>query len=73
MSYVAERMKRALMQFCGQRRPRSACANAQAELGLHCPLTELMNTVVYVDEQRMLRSDCTDAHVDLDLRCSQIA
>ena len=21
----------------GQRRPRSACANAQADLGLHCP------------------------------------
>ena len=27
------------------------------------------NTVVYVDEQRMLRSDCTDAFVDQALHC----
>ena len=45
----------------------------QADLGLRCPLTESMDTVVYVDEQRMIRSDCTDAHADLDLRCPQIA
>ena len=45
---------------CGQCRPRSACANAQADKSLHCPLTESMDTVVYVDEQRMSRSDCTD-------------
>ena len=42
-------------------------------LQVHCPLTESMDTVVYVDEQRMLRSDCIDAHADLDLCCLQIA
>ena len=31
-----------------------------------------MDSVVYVDEQRTLRSDCTDAHADLDLRCPQM-
>ena len=31
--------------FCGQRRPWSACANAQADLGLRCPLTEAVDTV----------------------------
>ena len=41
----------------------------QADLGLHCPLKESMDTVVYDDEQRMPRSDCMDAHVDLDLPC----
>ena len=29
---------------CGQRRPRSACATAQSDLDLHCPLTELLDT-----------------------------
>ena len=27
-----------------------------------CPLPESMDTVAYVDEQRMSRSDCTDTH-----------
>ena len=38
--------------ICGQRRPWSACAFAQADLGLRCPLKESMDTVVhvYVDE-----------------------
>ena len=45
----------------------------QADLGLGCPLIESMGTVVYVDEKRMSRSDCTDAHADLDLRCLHMA
>ena len=36
-------------------------------------LTESMDTVVYFDEQRMLRSECSDAHTDLDLRYPHIA
>ena len=36
-------------------------AFAQANLGLHCLLTEPTVTVIYVDEQKMLRSDCLDA------------
>ena len=28
----------------------------QTDLGLHCPLTESVDTVVYVDKQRMSRS-----------------
>ena len=75
MSYNAQRRKRALIQICGQRRPWSACAFAQAyqRLRYHGPFTESMDTVLYVDEQRILRSDCTDAHADLDLSCPQIA
>ena len=57
--------------ICNQCRPRSACIYIQAGQGLHCPLTESMDTVVYVDEQRMLRSGCIDAHADLDCHCSQ--
>ena len=59
--------------ICGQRRTWSACAFAQADQGLRCPLTESMDIVVYVDEQRMSRSDSTDAHAHLDLRCSHMA
>ena len=31
--------KKASSCICGQRRPRSACAYAQSDQGLHCPLT----------------------------------
>ena len=30
--------------ICAQRRARSACASAQSDQGLHCPLTESLNT-----------------------------
>ena len=39
--------------------------NAGCYLGLRCPLSESVDTVVYVDEQKMPRLDCTDAHADL--------
>ena len=45
----------------------------QADQGLHCPLTESVDTVVYVDKQRLSRSDCMDAHTPLDLCCSHMA
>ena len=59
----AQRTKRALMQFVDNAGP------DQVDQGLHCPLTQSMDGVVYVNEQRMLRSDCMDAHVGLDLCC----
>ena len=31
--------------ICGQPRPRSACASAQSDQGLHCPLTESLDTI----------------------------
>ena len=57
----AQRTKKAFMQF--------ADSAGTADLGLRCSLTELIDTVVYVDKQRRSRSDCTDAHAHLDLRC----
>ena len=58
--------------ICGQCRSRSACAYAQADLNLHCPLTEWMDTEVYVDEQKMPKIYCADVHAELDLRRPQI-
>ena len=42
---------------------------AQADLG-SCPITESMVATVYVDVERMLRSDFAGAHAVLDLPCS---
>ena len=58
---------------CRQWRPLSACVFAQADQGLQCQLTESMDTVVYMDEQRMPKSDCAEAHDHLDLCCLHIA
>ena len=56
---------------CGQNRSRMLFA--QADVDLRCPLTESADTVVYIEEQRMSGSDCTDAHARLDLCCSHMA
>ena len=37
-----------LRNLCGQRRRRSDCANAQSDLGLHCPLIEALDTVEHI-------------------------
>ena len=44
---------------------------AQADRGLCCSLTESVDTVRYIDEQKMPRTDCTDVHADLYIRCPQ--
>ena len=48
----------------------SACTFAQADIGRGCSLTESMDTVEYVDKERMSRANCTDAHTHLDHCCS---
>ena len=58
--------------LCNLQTMQAKIAYAQADQGLHCPLTESMETVVYVNKQRMLRSDCADAHTDLDIHCPQV-
>ena len=42
--------------------------NAGPDQGLRCPLTESMDFVINLDDQRMPRSDCTDLQAHLDLR-----
>ena len=44
-------------------------AFAQADQGLRWPLTKSVDTEVYADEPRMLRTDCTDTHADLGVCC----
>ena len=40
-----------LRNLCGQKRPRTDCACAQSDLGLHCPLTESLNTSMYTSRK----------------------
>ena len=42
-------------------------AHAQFDLGLRCLLTESMNIVERIDEQKMPCSDCTNAQADLSI------
>ena len=44
-----------------------------ADVGLHCPLMESVDIIVYVDKQKMPRLDCRDVHTDLDLHYLQTA
>ena len=64
----AHRTKRALTQF-SDNTSHDKCAFAQAYLSLQRPLTDSMDTVEYVDQQRMFRTDYTDAHAEMDLHC----
>ena len=50
----------------------NAGLDQQADLGLHCHLTEAMDIFVYVDEQKVSTSFCTGTHAHLELRCSHI-
>ena len=68
----AQRGKGALCN-CGQRRPRSACAFAQADQGFRCLQKKLMDNVEYVYKQECSDQNCTDVHAELHLRCPQIA
>ena len=44
-----------------------------ARMGLCCLLTESIDSVVYVNKQRITRIDGMDAHADLRLPCLQSA
>ena len=52
--------------------PRSDCAHAQSDLGLHCPLTESMTTMERMGEQRSIQS-VRDAQAGLGTDCSHMA
>ena len=47
--------------ICEQRRPRSACASAQSDQGLHCPLTESVDTVECNNGEQMPGRNFTHA------------
>ena len=46
--------------ICGQQRPRSACAYAQSDQGLCCPLTESLDKIKCINGDQM--PGCDFAH-----------
>ena len=60
------------MQFADNAGPDQSAHKRRLICAFVFPLTDSVDTVVYIDEQNMPRLDCTDAHAGLDLRCLQI-
>ena len=51
----------------GQRRPRSACASVQSDQGLHCPLTESLDTTECMNGVQSLGKYFAHAQDDLNM------
>ena len=49
-------------------KPRSDCADAQSDLGLHCPLTESFDTAECINREQMPRGYLAHVQDDLNLR-----
>ena len=56
------------LDICAQRRLRSACASAQADQSLRCPLEETSDPFLSKERQRRLWADSANAQTDLSLR-----
>ena len=56
-----------LWVVCGQRRPRSDCADAQSDLGLQCPLTESLDTTECMNGEHRPGQYFAPAQDDLNL------
>ena len=52
--------------------PDQTAQYAQSDLGLRCPLAELLDIVECIDVQRRSLSDCVASLDDLDFDCSQV-
>ena len=44
--YIGRAMRNESASICGQRRPRSACASAQSDKDIHCPLAVSLDTII---------------------------
>ena len=47
--------------ICGQQKPRSDCAATQSAQGIHCPLTESLDTIEFINGEQ--RPGCDLSHV----------
>ena len=44
--YIGRAMRNESASICEQRRPRSACASAQSDKDIHCPLAVSLDTII---------------------------
>ena len=51
--YMGRSMRTHVLGICGQRRHRSACASAQSDQCLRCPLTESVDTIECINVEQM--------------------
>ena len=56
--YLGRNLRKRVVGMCGQRRPRSACADAQSDQGLRCPQTELLGTIECLNGQQTSLCAC---------------
>ena len=48
-------MEMCLWVMCGQGRPRADCMDVQSDQGIHCPLTESLDTTEPINEEERPR------------------
>ena len=53
------RQAKACLRICGQRKRRSACASAQSDQGLFCPVTESLYTTAHMNKEQSKGADDT--------------
>ena len=62
LSHIGRALQKVSSGMRGQRRPRSACASAQADQGLRCLLTESLDTIESFNRKNtMPELDCACA------------
>ena len=66
-SFKPRHSETCLSGVCGQRRPRSACASAQSDQSLHCPLTEALDTTECMNEEQIPGRYFAHVQEDLNL------
>ena len=57
--------------ICGQRSPRSDCADAQSDQGLRCPLPKALDTIECINREQM--PGCDFAHAQDDVNSHMFA
>ena len=60
-------LRKCVLGICGQPRPRSACASAQSDQGLHYPLTESLDSTGCMNGEQRLGRYFVHAQHDLNL------
>ena len=69
--WVDKNQKR-LQGMCRQQRPRSACASAQSDQGLRCPLTEILDITEWMKGEQMPRWYFSHEQVDLNVQFAHV-
>ena len=70
--FLGRAMRKVSPGICAQRRPRSPCTSAQSDQGLHCPLTESLDTTESVNGENRPAFYCFALQANLEWYCSHL-